>query len=152
MGEDKAFYQRVAMTKEELTSFLASPHLGRISTVEGAKPHTTPVWYLYDGVNFFVSTGMNTRTARNIEKNPYISLVIDESEGMFRHRCVIVEGRAQLNRELHPEITREIYTRYLGKKGLDHQFAKDLLESDQFVLKITPSKILSWDYTKAIQS
>ena len=140
------------MTKQEFTRFLASPRLARISTVEGTKPHTTPVWYLYDGVHFFVSTGMNTRKARNIEKNPYVSLVIDESEGMFRHRCVIVEGKAELTRELHPETTREIYARYLGKKGLDHPFAKDLLESDQIVLKITPSTVLSWDYTKAIQS
>lgn len=152
MGEDREFYQKVAMTKEEMARFLASPHLARISTVKESKPHSTPVWYLYDGKDFFVSTGTNTRTARNVRQNPLISLVIDESEGMFRHKCVIVEGNAKMSRELHPKTTREIYARYLGKKGLDHPFAQDLLKGDQFVLKITPTKILSWDYTKAIQS
>lgn len=152
MAEDKEFYQKVAMTKQEMTKFLASPHLARIATAKKSKPHSTPVWYLYDGTNFFVSTGTNTRTARNVRQNPHISLVIDETEGMFRHRCVIVEGNAQVSRELHPMKTREIYARYLGKKGLDHPFAQDLLKGDQFVLKITPSKVLSWDYTKVIQS
>lgn len=149
-GEDRAFYEKVAMTKEELTNYLAPARLARISTVENDKPHLAPVWYLYDGKNFFISTGTKTRKARNIESNPNVSLIIDSSDGMFRHKCVIVRGQAQLSREDHPEVTKKIYTRYLGQEGLKQPFAQKLLKGDTYIVKITPTKILTWDYTKAI--
>ena len=152
MAEDKTFYEKVAMSKEEVTKFLATPRIARISTVDNGKPHIAPVWYLYDGKNFFISTGTNTRKARNIKKNPQVSLIIDHSDGMFKHKCVIVEGRAELTRAGHPETTRQIYGRYLGQQGLKHPFAQALLKGDQYVVRIEPVKIISWDYSKAVQS
>ncbi|MGA2973027.1 MAG: pyridoxamine 5'-phosphate oxidase family protein [Candidatus Bathyarchaeia archaeon] len=152
MAEDSSFYQKVAMTNEEMTAYLGIARLARISTARNGVPHITPVWYLHDGSNFFVSTGTKTRMARDIKKNPNVSLTIDSSDGMFRHKCVIVNGLAQLSREGHPEVTRRIYQRYLGREGLEHPFAKQLLDDDQYVITIIPQKILTWDYTKLIKS
>ncbi len=151
MAEDKAFYEKVAMTKDEIAEYLSSVRIARISTVNGRKPHLAPIWYLYDGENFFVSTGTRTRKASNIKKNPNVSLIIDSTDGMFKHKCVLVEGRAELNQKDHPEMTRKIYARYLGQEGLKQSFAQELLNGDQYVVKITPTKILTWDYTKVIQ-
>jgi len=152
MGEDKKFYEKVAMTKDELANYLSVVRIARISTVNQGKPHVAPVWYIYDGTNFYVSTGAKTRKARNIKKNPNVSLIIDSTDGMFKHKCVIVEGRADLSRKDHPEVTRKIYARYLGgDQGLKDPFAQELLNGDQYVVKITPTKILTWDYTKVIK-
>jgi len=151
MAEDKEFYDKVAMTKDELANYLSAVRIARISTVNKGKPHIAPVWYVYDGKNFYVSTGTKTRKARNIEKNPNISLIIDSTDGMFKHKCVIVEGRAELSRKDHPEMTKKIYGKYLGDQGLKMPFAQELLKSDQYVVKINPTKILTWDYTKAIK-
>jgi len=151
MTEDKKFYEEVAMTKDEITQYLSSARIARISTVDGHKPHLAPVWYLYDGKNFYVSTGTKTRKAGNIKKNPNVSLIIDSTDGMFKHKCVLVEGHAELNQKDHPEITRKIYARYLGQDGLKQSFAQELLKGDQYVVKITPTKILTWDYTKVIK-
>jgi general stress protein 26 len=150
MAEDKSFFEKVAMTKEELNRYLKAARIARIATVENSRPHITPVWFLYDGRNFFVSTGTGTRKARNIQKNHEISLVIDSSDGMFRHKCVLVRARAQLSRSGHPKITKQIYARYLGQNGLKHPFAQGLLTGDQYVIKIVPTKIITWDYTKAV--
>lgn len=151
LAESKSFYKQVAMTSKELDDYLAPARLARIATVQNGKPHLTPVWYLFDGKNFFVSTGIHTRKATNIRKNQNVSLVIDSSDGMFRHKCVIVFGRAQISREGHPAITEKIYARYLGQEGLKHPFAQDLLKEDQYVVKIVPDRILTWDYSKVIK-
>ncbi len=152
MAEEKEFYEKAAMTKDELMNYLSAVRIARISTVNKGKPHIAPVWYIYDGTHFYVSTGAKTRKARNIKKNPNVSLIIDSTDGMFRHKCVMVEGRADLSREGHPEVTKKIYARYLGgDQGLKHPFAQELMKGDQYVVKITPTRILTWDYTKVIK-
>jgi len=151
MAEDKAFFEKVAMTSKELAEYLSNPYLARIASVRSEKPYVTPVWYLYDGENFLVSTGVNTQQARNVQSNPNVSLVIDSSEGMFAHKCVIVRGKAQTSKAGHPEITRKIYARYLGESGLKNQFAQQLLKEDQYIVKIVPTRIITWDYTKLIK-
>jgi nitroimidazol reductase NimA-like FMN-containing flavoprotein (pyridoxamine 5'-phosphate oxidase superfamily) len=139
------------MINQEFVDYLSRPHIARIASVKRGKPYVTPVWYLYDGKNFLVSTGVNTQQARNIQSNPNVSLVVDSSEGMFAHKCVIVRGRAEATRAGHPEITRKIYARYLGETGLKGQFAQQLLKEDQYIVKIVPTKIITWDYTKLVK-
>ena len=151
MAEDKSFFEKVAMTNRELVDYLSQPLIARIASVKGRKPYVTPVWFLYDGKNFLVSTGVNTQQARNIQTNPNVSLVVDTSDGMFAHKCVIVRGEAQATRMGHPEITKKIYARYLGEAGLKNQFAKQLLEEDQYIVKIEPRKIVTWDYSKIVK-
>jgi nitroimidazol reductase NimA-like FMN-containing flavoprotein (pyridoxamine 5'-phosphate oxidase superfamily) len=56
--------------------------LARIATIdENGKPHIVPVWYYYDGTNILVPTMKGTKRARNMQKNPYVSIVIDTVEG-----------------------------------------------------------------------
>jgi nitroimidazol reductase NimA-like FMN-containing flavoprotein (pyridoxamine 5'-phosphate oxidase superfamily) len=151
MAEDRSFFEKVAMTNPELVNYLSQPLIARIASVKASRPYVTPVWYLYDGKDFLVSTGVNTQQAKNIQSNPNVSLVIDSSAGMFAHKCVIVRGKAEVTRAGHPEITKKIYARYLGETGLKIQFAKQLLEEAQYIVRVKPSKIITWDYTKLIK-
>ena len=136
------------MTKDEVSDYLSDGRIARLSTVDGQKP---PVWYLHDEKFFYVSTGTRTKKADNIKKNPNVSLIIDSTDDGFKHKCVIVEGQLELSEKDHPEMTRKIYSRYLGEAGLELPFAQKLLKSDQYVVKIKPSKILTCDYAKAIR-
>jgi len=151
MAEDKSFFEKVAMTKRELLDYLSQPLIARIASVKGDRPYLTPVWYLFDGEYFLVSTGVNTQQAENIQSNPNVSLVIDSSAGMFAHKCVIVRGKGEVTRAGHPEITKKIYLRYLGEAGLKTPFAEQLLQEDQYIIKIKPRKTITWDYAKLIK-
>jgi nitroimidazol reductase NimA-like FMN-containing flavoprotein (pyridoxamine 5'-phosphate oxidase superfamily) len=59
----------VALSKEEIESFLSLPRIARLSTVrDDGRPHVVPVWYYYDGVNILVPTMKGSRKAKNIKK------------------------------------------------------------------------------------
>jgi nitroimidazol reductase NimA-like FMN-containing flavoprotein (pyridoxamine 5'-phosphate oxidase superfamily) len=59
----------VALSKEEIESFLSLPRISRLSTVrDDGRPHVVPVWYYYDGVNILVPTMKGSRKAKNIKK------------------------------------------------------------------------------------
>ena len=151
MAEDKSFFEKVAMTRQEFLDYLSQPLIARIASVKAGRPYLTPVWYLYDGEYFMVSTGVNTQQAKNIQNNPNVSLVIDSSAGMFAHKCIIVRGKGELTRAGHPEITKKIYLRYLGEAGLNNPFAVQLLQEDQYIIRIKPRKTMTWDYAKLIK-
>jgi nitroimidazol reductase NimA-like FMN-containing flavoprotein (pyridoxamine 5'-phosphate oxidase superfamily) len=58
------------------------------------------IWYYYDGTNLIVPTMKGSKKARNIQKNPHVSLVIDTVEGKpedisyLNAKAVIVNGKS----------------------------------------------------------
>jgi PPOX class probable F420-dependent enzyme len=98
----------------EMDDFLCEPRMARIATVKAnGTVHVVPVVYIFnteDG-SFFVSTGSDSLTVRNLRKNPSITICVDDDEHPFR--AVIVEGE--------PEISEPLGTDHEGLKRLiDH--------------------------------
>ena len=72
----------IAMTKYEIKEFLCAPRIPRLATVRNdGKPHVVPVWYHYEGQDVFVVTAKDSVKAKNIEKNPSMSLVVNDAKG-----------------------------------------------------------------------
>ncbi len=138
------------MEKEILINELLNKTLiARIATVDQQdRPHVVPVWYGWDGECLWISAYSSTHKVRNIEKNPWISVVIDTTTNHLDNQAVVLEGRAELVREPR-EFLREkftwIYTRYLGEEGV---LAKDpqewIQDPENLLIKLKPEKITSW--------
>src|SRR5438876_3671850 len=72
------WHPKVAMSKEELDSFLAGRLIARLSTIDGdGFPTVTPLWYLWDGRAIFFNLGKNRSPTRNLMRNPKCGVVID---------------------------------------------------------------------------
>lgn len=100
----------------EMDDFLAER--GRMvrtcTTNPNGTPHIVPLCYKFnqDEGTFFISTGAESVTVKNLRRNPAIALCIDDHE--FPFRAVVVEGEAEVSDVL----------------GIDHEGLKRVI--DQF--------------------
>jgi PPOX class probable F420-dependent enzyme len=142
---------RREMTKAEIDLYLAERHLARIATIRGRWPHVVPVWFEWDGHSLWMETGFHFQKHRNLERNPRCAVVIDTTEGGMLFKGVALEGRAELITD-PPDRVREIvstiYTKYLGREGIQAPTPQRMINSRHVIIKLTPERIRSWDYTR----
>ena len=149
----------IAMSKEEMDSFLNQKLLARLATNRSdGYPHATPLYYIWDGeaIWFILDTRERPRQhIRNLRRDPKLCLVIDsdrrpEQGGIFDAQGVTIRGTAELftddnlTRDLLPKVTRK----YFGEEA--DQYAQALLEdgSQRVIVKVKPEKLYAWDFRK----
>lgn len=77
--------------REQLVSFLGSNFIAVLSTADDNKPTASPVVYVVDeDLNFYFVTNIDTYKAKNILKNPNVSMCIWE----FSNMSVQLDGTA----------------------------------------------------------
>ncbi len=142
------------LTKSQLDAFLAHPILARLSTAVLTKedprffqPHTTPVWFLWDGQSVHISAFTSTRKVKEVRRNPYIAVLIYVPEAIDGVSAVLMEGKSEWidDREFVKEMSREIYTHYMGPEGvLTPDPQSWIVDPENSIIKLTPQRIYTW--------
>src|ERR1019366_10454008 len=107
------------MSAPEMRAFLtASPaRTAKLATVRAdGRPHVAPVWYLVDDDGTVVfSTGSSTVKGRNLAREGYAALCVDDDRPPFSF--VIVEGVVEILEELAQvrEWAARLGGRYMGQ-------------------------------------
>jgi len=69
------------MDAEALQAFLTQPHEAIIATNRAGKgPQIVPVWFVWDGESFLISTQKGSVKYTNITRDPNISLIINDPQ------------------------------------------------------------------------
>jgi PPOX class probable F420-dependent enzyme len=135
------------LTDEELAELLSAPEVAVLATVDSAgRPEGSPIWYEAAGGKVYIHVGTDSKKARNIRKNPNVSLTIDTRVAPYRG--VILRGTA---RGIAPDdgIRRRTAVRYLGEDtGAAYLAATEDTLSDSVLLEITVTSRYTWDYSK----
>jgi DNA-binding IclR family transcriptional regulator/nitroimidazol reductase NimA-like FMN-containing flavoprotein (pyridoxamine 5'-phosphate oxidase superfamily) len=103
---------------EEIQAMLQAPWAANLACVRpDGTPHVVPVWHTWDGQCFTVAAWEGSRWADYLDRNPRVSLTIDEPWPPLRR--VIARGRAralstQASGE-RPPILDQLAERYLGR-------------------------------------
>ena len=104
------------------------------------RPHTVPVWFLWDGETFLIFSQPGNLKIRNLQGNPHITLALDGTKQ--GGDVVTVEGEA----ELLSEPSRNILVPAFGEK-----YASMIVDADRLVedysqpIRIKPTKFIAWD-------
>jgi PPOX class probable F420-dependent enzyme len=76
-------------------SRLSQDHIGWLTTVRpSGQPDTVPVWFLWRSGEIWIYSRPNMLKLRNLEQNPRVSLVLDDTHG--GQDVVRVEGMARV--------------------------------------------------------
>jgi PPOX class probable F420-dependent enzyme len=135
------------LTKERdahIDQRLRSDPIAWLTTVRAdGRPHTVPVWFVWDGKTFLIISQPNTLKIRNLRGNPHVTLALDGSDA--GGDVVVVEGTAELLKERSSELNG---AHYEAKYGADiqgmGQTLEQLAESFSQPIRVTPAKFIAW--------
>ncbi len=137
-----------AMSKEEMSAFLARPLIARIATVRAnGSPQVVPMWFLYEDGVMYMSTRTYAAKVKHLQKNPKAAVVVDEMVAPLKNKVVTIEGTVEVLTTGVKETTTKIYHKYVGAEGSTSPQAQQSINTPRVILKITPKKIETLDTT-----
>ncbi|NIS80857.1 MAG: hypothetical protein GTO14_11755 [Anaerolineales bacterium] len=146
--EKVEYPQLPSMTEEELVTFFDQAQFSRLATLnEDGTIHIAPIFFKYEDGQLLMATQDPSRKVRNIKRNKNVTVLIDTTDVPFKD--ALVYGTAELDYE--DVITKRvvIFERRLSQEESE-TYARRL--SDKWkcvIIRITPTRIASFDYSKA---
>lgn len=133
------------MTEEEYRRFLLdSARTAILATVRAdGRPHVAPIWFDLDGDTLLFTTGESTVKARNMRRDPRVSLCIDEDDPPFHF--VMIEGTAELAAD-DPDLlywASRLGGRYMGADRAQEYGRRNAVKGELLV-RVRPQKILAY--------
>jgi hypothetical protein len=142
--------RKIAMTPEEMDAFLASERVCRVATLGSDGPHATPLWFGWDGALLWLYSITRSQRWADLQKDPRIGVVIDGGVEYLELRGVEITGTVEVVGEvprtgapcdelagIEPVFARK----YMGGDAMYH-------DGRHAWLRVTPTKIASWDFRK----
>lgn len=133
------------MTEEEYMAFLlGGTKTGKLATVrQDGRPHVVPIWFHMDGDKIVFNTGKGSVKARNILRDPRVSITVDDQAPPYSF--VTVEGTVSISEDREETLhwATRIGGRYMGQDRAE-EFGKRNATEGELTVKITPSKILAY--------
>lgn len=145
------------MGPNELGRFLDERREGRLGTVRrDGDVHLTPIWCLRDGDALLFCLEQNRLHLRNLRRRPRATILVDEDARLTAGwqagaRAAMLSGPVELvTQAAKVERVRErLIDRYYGDATADPEFIATRGPALTYVLgRLTPARVLSWDFTK----
>jgi nitroimidazol reductase NimA-like FMN-containing flavoprotein (pyridoxamine 5'-phosphate oxidase superfamily) len=98
------------MKSDEIRQYLDKPLLARLATNDVGWPHVVPVWFEFDGGNFWIPAQAKTVKVEHVRRDKRVSLIIDtykEPISKFNVKQVTVKGEAELVKDQDLETNQE---------------------------------------------
>lgn len=150
----KALGGQPAFHPGDIVDFVGQRRVAVLAYVRSdGRPNQTPIWYTHRDGAFHMSTTTNGPKHRAIERNPRISLTIQDERPPYR--AVIVDGTASLRPlgEGVDDPTEGMATRYFGRLGAAayDRMTRELYEATGMTLiTLVPDEIKGFDNTNAL--
>jgi PPOX class probable F420-dependent enzyme len=139
---------QIQLTLQERAEFLNQPHKAALATIDkDGFPHVVAMGYRYkDGAIYMTSYGKAQKVI-NVRRNPKVAVMVEIGERYADFRAVMLRGYCEVIED--PKVVRE--TMNLAVESATAAAVPSGAASSapkRVVLKITPSKTVSWDHTK----
>jgi PPOX class probable F420-dependent enzyme len=141
---------KLAMSPEERDAFLASERTCRVASIgRDGSPHVSPLWFAWDGTALWLTSIVRSQRWTDLQRDNRVSVIVDtggpftELRGVELRGVAEVVGEAPRTGEPVPEL--EEPERIFGDKYVGGTMRHD---GRHAWLRVTPAKIVSWDFRK----
>lgn len=145
---DKVEYPQLpALNEAEFNTFLEQEQFARLGTLNAdGTIHLAPIFFKYVNGQIWMATQTPSRKVRNIQRNPNVSVLIDNTQVPFKG--TLIYGKAELDYEEVIAKRIEIFKRRLSQKEAETYARRLAGKWPCVIIHITPLKIASFDYSK----
>jgi len=136
------------MTDQEVKAFLdAKPGWIVLSTIgRDGYPHSVPLGYFRLGDDIYIGCRAGTQKVKNIERNPKVSLVLENGSTRQDIKGVMIQGHATVHTD--PETALRLSREAARLRGV----AEDALPREPrpgvAYIPVQPKRVISWDYSR----
>lgn len=129
------------MTSEEMDMLLSKANNAIIGVNRAAGgPQLTPVWFAWDGTNFYFSTTKDRAKFTNLKRNPAISLAVDDFE---MHKYVVAYGHAEIMEHDYAELVRPIIQKYVPADRVEQSVTAVTNDPSRVLVVLHPEKLVT---------
>ncbi|GAB2670260.1 pyridoxamine 5'-phosphate oxidase family protein [Nocardia goodfellowii] len=129
------------LRQAEIAGLLADDTVAYLATIDAAGyPHVTPIWFLWDGSAFRLTSFADRPHVRRIRLNSRVGVVVDHelglrADGQRPNRQIRIIGDAELTDDRQGRWTARIREKYLRADA-------DLIptDDDRILITITPTR------------
>lgn len=136
------------MTTDEAHAYLdARPGWIVLTTIgRDGYPHSVPIGYFRLGDDVYVGCRAGTQKIRNIERNPRVSLVVQDGRTMGDIRGVMIQGDATVFTA--PDDLLRLSREAARLRGTPEEQLPTEARPGAAYIRVTPHRIISWDYSR----
>lgn len=134
------------LSDEQVEAYLDSrPGWAVLSTIDkDGFPHSVPLGYFRLGRDVVMGVRDGTRKVANVERNPNVSVLLEDGSTMADIRGVMLQGRARIVRE--PGEALELARAGARARGVPESEWPTAPRPGAAYIRMTPVRTLSWDY------
>ncbi|RZT24663.1 pyridoxamine 5'-phosphate oxidase [Mycobacterium sp. BK558] len=136
------------LSDEQIEAFLDSrPGWAMLSTIDkDGFPHTVPLGYFRLGRDIVMGVRDGTHKVANVERNPNVSVMLEDGSTMANIRGVMFQGHARIVRE--PGEALEVARAGARARGVPESEWPTAPRPGSAYIRVTPVRTLSWDYSE----
>ncbi len=101
-----------------------------------------PIWYLWEGGEFIMSSGRGSQKHRNVERNPNVTLVVDSRT--VPYYAVMAQGTAEIGPPLSDDARLRMAIRYLGEE-MGKAYIASVSGEDSVTIRLKPRKFIEFN-------
>ncbi|MGW7385165.1 PPOX class F420-dependent oxidoreductase [Streptomyces sp. NPDC054794] len=125
---------------DRLKALLDTPVFIVLGTVQpDGSPQLSPVWVKRDGEQILVSTTVDRRKKKNLDRDARVSVVVQDPASPYEY--AEIRGNAELTTAGGQELIDELALKYTGKKYAEFNPAS-AQDAERVVVRITPRKVV----------
>jgi PPOX class probable F420-dependent enzyme len=100
------------------------------------EPHSSPVWYEWDGAHLLFSHTKSRQKYRNLMRDPRISLSITDPDDPYR--SVEIRGSARITDDPEGSLIHHLAHRYRGVECYEGEL------EGRVVVEVAPERVTTW--------
>ena len=134
------------LSDDEVAAYLDSrPGWAILSTIDqDGFPHSVPLGYFRLGRDVVMGVRDGTRKVANVERNPNVSVLLEDGSTMADIRGVMIQGHARIVRDRSEAL--ELAQEGARARGVPESEWPTEPRPGAAYIRVTPVRTLSWDY------
>ena len=143
---------QIRMSEDEVRKFIEEQKSLQVATLgRDGSPHLTTLWYAVVDGDIVFETYTKSQKIRNLERDPRITVLVEDGAQYAELRGVSIQGRAELHRD--PEAVHRYALQVMlrnnpgvSKEALSE--ASKQLARKRSAVVVKAEKTISWDHRK----
>ena len=140
------------MSDEEIRKFIEEQKSLQVATLNrDGSPHLTTLWFAIVDDDIVFETFTKSQKIRNLERDPRITVLLEDGTDYVELRGVSISGRAELHKD--PEVVHGYATQVMTRNNPEvpkenlARAAKSMAAKRTAVV-VKRDKVISWDHRK----